>query len=115
MSIYETNQQFGQKYFFLNAGYIWLHIRSVGGWTQKLYDFFKHEKEKKANEIARTTNRRSNNNLVRFENGTHEIEINTTPNNRPVLRRTRTPNKSPTRRASVPPWQSSLSTSSREM
>lgn len=32
--------------FFGYADYMWLHIRGVGEWTNRLYDYFEKEQEK---------------------------------------------------------------------
>ena len=33
-------------------GELWLHIRSLGNWTDRLYDFYKHGKYNKCNQVA---------------------------------------------------------------
>jgi hypothetical protein len=33
-------------YVIVSADYMWLHIRGVGEWTNRLYNYFEHEQEK---------------------------------------------------------------------
>jgi len=82
-----------------DADYIWLHIRSVGGWTRKLYDFFKQE-EDRMKENARTANSSidqqcaNNNNCARFQvENNNGIELDPILRNN-HLRRTQRPNRS---------------------
>lgn len=37
---------FLQRIWFLVLDYMWLHIRGVGEWTNRLYDYFEREQEK---------------------------------------------------------------------
>lgn len=83
---------------FGDAGYIWLHIRCVGGWTTKLYDFFKQE-EGRMKENAKTANSidqqcANNNNCARFQvENNNGIELDPILRNN-HLRRTQRPIRS---------------------
>lgn len=48
------------------TGYVWLHIRGVGTWTKKLYEYYteKEEEECKRKSIKRATIRRKKASIV---------------------------------------------------
>jgi predicted ferric reductase len=45
---------------------IWLHIRAVGTWTKKLYDYY-NEKSKKLGKLTRTSKRKTISHIIREE------------------------------------------------